>query len=228
MTTRAAVDDHPLWHKSATVRLVLSVIAGVAAFLLLTPHAIDWRLRALAGWDAASFTLAALAWIIILRADAAETRRRAGVDDPGQKTVFFMAVASSLVSLIAAGLGLRWVKSMPAQDEAIWTAIAFGAVVLSWILTHTSFTLRYAHLYYRQQRGRAPGQECVEFPGTDRPADIDFAYLAFTIGMCFQTSDVVVKTSAMRREVLLHAMLSFVYNTAIVALALNVVISLLS
>ena len=101
------------------------------------------------------------------------------------------------------------------------------AIALSWILTHTSYTLRYAKLYYRDpQRPRDAG--CLNFPGKGPPADIDFAYFAFTIGMCFQTSDISVETREMRREVLVHALLSFVYNTMIVALALNLAISLFS
>jgi uncharacterized membrane protein len=228
MSARRARRRLPLSHKRATVRLLISTAVGIATALWLTPRHIDWSLRALAGWDAASLTLAALAWVIILKADATATEQRASADDPGRSTVFLIAVVSSLVSLLAAALGLRLVKTLPGGEEAVWTVVAFGAVVLSWIVAHTSYTLRYASLYYGGHEANEAKQACVQFPGTDRPADIDFAYLAFTIGMCFQVSDVIVATSPMRREVLFHAALSFVYNTAIVALALNVAISMLS
>jgi uncharacterized membrane protein len=228
MTRPAAHAPHRLSLSRANVRLVASIAIGLATTAWLTPTHFAWWIRALAGWDTASFTLSALAWNIIARTNASETKRRAGVDDPGHKMIFVIAVGSSLVSLLAAGVVLRWVKGMPEPDAAIGTAIALAAIALSWILTHTSYALRYAKLYYWEHPDRAPGAGCLAFPGDDPPADIDFAYFAFTIGMCFQTSDVAVESTAMRREVLVHALLAFIYNTAIVALALNLAINLLS
>ena len=220
---------HRLSVKRATVRLLLSLGVGLVTVVGLTPSHIAWWLRAIAGWDAGALTLTALLWTIIITADAPETRRRAGGDDPGRKMVFLIAVASSLVSLFAAGVVLRGVKSLPSADRDVWTALAFAAVILSWTVTHTAYTLKYAHLYYRESDSRdAPSSGGLQFPGTEEPADLDFAYFAFTVGMCFQVSDVMVVTSRIRREVLVHATLSFVYNTTIIALALNVALSLLS
>jgi uncharacterized membrane protein len=171
--------------------------------------------------------MSTLGWIIIARSSAPETQRRAGADDPGHMMLFVIDVGSSLVGLFAAAVVLRWIKGTHPPAAAAWTAVALASIALSWILTHTSYTLRYAKLYYRDPH-RPKGSGCLAFPGTEPPADIDFAYFALTIGMCFQTSDVTVETSEARREVLVHALLSFVYNTMIVALALNLVISLLS
>jgi uncharacterized membrane protein len=223
------VKRHPLSPKRATVRLALSVTVGLLAAAWVNPAHSQWWLRGLAGWDAASLTLVTLAWTIIMKADASQTRLRAGEDDPGRSVLFLIGVGSSLISLLAAGMVLRLVKTLPPHEEAFWTTLAFAAVVLSWTATHTAYTLRYANLYYRARAGRPAGEcECLEFPGGKDPADIDFAYFAFTVGMCFQVSDVVVATTLMRREVLVHAVLSFAYNTTIVALALNLAIGLLS
>ena len=137
--------------------------------------------------------------------------------------VFVIAISSSLFSLFAAANVLRTVREWPGLEGQIWTALAVAAPVLSWIVTHTAFTLRYAHLYYKRS-----GCGGLEFPGGRRPSDVDFAYFAFTLGMCFQTSDVVVTSSRIRRAVLFHALLSFLYNTAILALALNLAFSQLS
>ena len=101
--------------------------------------------------------------------------------------------------------------------------LTLASIALSWTMTHTAYTLRYAHLYYR-----SGGRHGLQFPGDEAPADIDFAYFAFTVGMCFQVSDVTVSTTACRRAVLLHATLAFVYNTMILALALNLVFGLMS
>lgn len=210
------------------VRLLLAAAVGISAAIWLIPEKSEWWFRALAGWDAGSLALCLFAWHIILGADAAETRRRAGTDDPGHRTVFFIAIVSSLVSLFAAGAVLRMVRALPSGSQGVWTILALSAIALSWTLTHTSYTLRYAHLYYRGGERSEARASALDFPGGDAPADIDFAYVAFTIGMCFQVSDVAVRTTEMRREVLVHSLLSFVYNTTILALALNMVISLLS
>jgi uncharacterized membrane protein len=207
---------------------VISASLGAIAFVWLAPSRFEWSVRAIAGWDVASLALVAFAWAIIARADASETRRRAGDYDPGHLPVFVIALVASLVSLFAAVVVLREVKALPPGEETAWTALTIAAVALSWILTHTAYTLRYAHLHYRKStRLDKESAGGIQFCGTEEPSDIDFAYFAFTIGMCFQVSDVVVTTTEMRRAVLFHALLSFVYNTVILALALNFVFSLM-
>jgi uncharacterized membrane protein len=94
--------------------------------------------------------------------------------------------------------------------------------VLSWFVTHTSYTLRYAHLYYREDDEGIGG---VEMPGSEKPTYFDFAYFAFTLGMCFQVSDMTITSGQIRRAALGHAMLSFAYNTFILAFTLNLVFS---
>ena len=205
--------------RHAVVRLVIATALGVIAYALITPaDDVPWWMRAVVGWDVAALSLCVLAWSVILRASPTETKRRAGSDDPGRHVVFAVAMVSSMFSFFAAAFVLRHVKNLPAASQMTWTLLTLGAVVLSWTLAHTMYTLRYAHLYYR--KGSSHG---IQFPGDQPPSDIDFAYFSFTIGMCFQVSDVVVTSTRCRRSVLLHAVLSFVYNTAILALALNLV-----
>jgi uncharacterized membrane protein len=205
----------------AVGRLLIASSLAATAFALLAPTDKPWWVRAVVGWDVGALALVALAWSVIVRADSAETRRRAGVDDPGRHLVFGIALSSSLFSLFAAGFVLKHVKTLAAPEQATWTLLTLAAIALSWVMTHTAYTLRYAHLYYR-----AGGAHGLQFPGEEAPSDIDFAYFAFTIGMCFQVSDVVVTTTLCRRAVLLHSVLSFVYNTMILALALNLVFGL--
>jgi uncharacterized membrane protein len=232
LTNQATPQPRAPWLFSpsrAAGRLLISTVLGVIAFAWLTPSWIDWPVRAIAGWDAASFALLGFAWRIILRADANATRRHAAADDPGRHTVFAIALVASLISLFAATVVFRKVKAFPGAEEATWTVLLLAAIALSWAVTHTAFTLMYAHLHYRGSKEDGKDSEIgLQFCGTAEPSDIDFAYFAFTIGMCFQVSDVVVTATQMRRVVLFHAMLSFVYNTAILALALNVVFGLMS
>jgi uncharacterized membrane protein len=120
---------------------------------------------------------------------------------------------------------MRHAKRIAPGAESLMVLLSLVAVISAWLLTHTSFTLRYAHLYYRDDD---EGEGGLAFPGDRRPDDFDFAYFAFTIGMCFQVSDVTVSSPQIRRAVLAHALLSFAYNTVILALALNLLFGLLT
>ena len=188
--------------------------------MLLTPGSPAWPLRALVGWDATAVTLLAACWRILFTSDARSTERRAGDEDPGGRAVFVIAILSSLFSLFAATMVLRIMRGQ--TSESFWVGLALVSVALSWAVTHTVYTLRYAHLFYT---GEINGG--LSFPGTDTPCDLDFAYYAFTIGMCFQVSDVQITAGNIRRTTLGHALVSFIFNTTIVALALNVMFQLL-
>jgi uncharacterized membrane protein len=216
----------PLSLKRAMGRLFASAALGAIA-AWLTPSRLEWPVRAIVGWDAASLAILTLAWAIIVRAGAKETRRRAAEDDPGRHVVFAIALVASLISLFAATVVLRQGKA--GGEAMMWTFLTLAAVALSWVVTHTAYTLRYAHLHYRTDSNRDRKSDGgLKFCGTEEPSEIDFAYFAFTIGMCFQVSDVIVMTTRLRGEVLIHAVISFVYNTVILALALNIVFGLRS
>jgi uncharacterized membrane protein len=202
-----------------TGRLFVSMAVGGVA-MLLTPGTTPWPLRSMIGWDAAALALLAQAWRILLTSDANTTKLRAGDEDPGHYPVFLTAVLSSLFSLFAATLVLRMMRDQ--NSGGIWVVLALVSVALSWLLTHTAYTFRYAHLYYT---GTSDGGLC--FPATPEPCDLDFAYYAFTLGMAFQVSDVQVEAPEIRRTTLGHALVSFVFNTTILALALNVMFALL-
>jgi uncharacterized membrane protein len=212
--------------RRARNRLLWSVAAGVgvAGGLGWVFPSLSWPVRVVAGWDGAVVTLLALAWSIIWTCDAERTRRRAAAEDPGRTAVWVLVLLSSVFSLFAAAVVLRQAKALAPQSEVLFVGLCLGAVVGAWLLTHTGFTLRYAHLYYRDD---AEGVGGLTLPGDEPPDDFDFAYFAFTVGMCFQVSDVVVSSRQIRRLVLFQAMLSFAYNTVILALALNLVFGLL-
>jgi uncharacterized membrane protein len=207
----------------AAGRLFLAVCAGVFA-TALTPGTLPLHVRSMVGWDAAALLYVTLAWIMILRATPKDTSERAAAEDPGGVLVLIIAILSSIYSLLAAVLVLKELRRLPSIEVPVWTGLALAAVALSWLVTHTSFTLRYAHLFYR----RSGISECLQFPGTKTPCDLDFAYFAFTIGMCFQVSDVTIASMRVRRAALFHALVSFGFNTTILALSLNMLTTLLS
>lgn len=213
----------PFWHPSrATGRLLLAVLVGLLAAFLL-PRSVPWHLRGVVAWDVSAATLLGVAWSFIWTADCTETRARAATEDAGRAAVWALALASSAFSLFAAIFVLRNLRSFGFQASLFWGSLAVIAIVLSWLLTHTSYTLRYAHLYYR-----GDSESGIDFPGKEAPSEIDFAYFAFTVGMTFQVSDATISDQGIRRAVLGHALLSFVYNTIVVGLVLNLLFSVLN
>jgi uncharacterized membrane protein len=216
-TRRSFIDP-----RRAPGRLLLATAFGLACAAGV-PVPCPLHLRGLVFWDTGSFMLLALAWNVIFRSTPELTQARAEEEDPGRNTVGVIAVASSLFSLFAGVVVLRNAHAGPG-GATVWTALALAAVGLSWSLVHTSYTLRYARLFYR----KAHPEGGLLFPGTEKPSDIDFAYFAFGIGMTFQTGDVQVTASRVRRTVMFHALIAFVLNTVIVALALNVMVAFLA
>ena len=135
-----------------------------------------------------------------------------------------IVLLASTFSLFAAGVVMRQAKTIAPEHSMGLAVLCMGAVVIAWLLTHTAYALRYAHLYYRDDEEGIGG---LVFPGDSPPDAVDFAYFSFTIGMCFQVSDVTITSRQIRHEVLFHGCLSFAYNTAVLALALNVGFGLL-
>jgi uncharacterized membrane protein len=204
--------------RRAILRAVIALVAGTVAAAIATLR--GGGLPLLFGWDVGGLTLLVLTWGIIIPANEKMTQDRASSEDPGRSLVYVIVLVASLVSLLAALQLTRHVSSLPPGEAALSELLCLVTVAMAWGLTHTAFTLRYAHLYYREDDEGVGG---VDFPGRPMPTYFDFAYFAFTIGMCFQTSDACVTSTTFRRTVLLHAIISFGYNTAILAFVLNLV-----
>lgn len=206
---------------SACVGLVIGSVMGIGV------PSVGWAIHLLSGWDAAGVSLLVLAWWRIWHENSVETRRHAAAEDPGRTLVWLLVLLASTVSLFAAGFVMRRAHSIAPNDTAfcLLLVLCLTAVVSAWGLTHTAYSLRYAHLYYRDDDD---GEGGLEFPGKLDPDGFDFAYFSFTLGMCFQVSDVCITSRGIRRAVLSHALLSFLYNTVVLALALNLMLGFLS
>jgi uncharacterized membrane protein len=207
---------HPLDPRSVRTRLILAIAGGLTAWLV-APWPIAATTRALLAWDVAGLVLVGVAGLLITRSDARETRRRAAAYDPGRRVVWILVLIASTLSLLAATIVVRQGHE---DTRSLHVALCVATVVISWLVTHSAFTLRYAHLYYRDA-ARAGG---IELPGGEPPDDLDFAYFAFTIAMCFQVSDATISRREIRRTALGQALLAFLYNTVILALALNLIV----
>lgn len=176
-------------------------------------------------WCAYSGVNLILDWLIILKNTAADVKKNAANEDSGKVFIFVFIVFGALFSLLAVFILLLSVKKNTAEfaTQALFSVLA---VVLSWFLIHTVFTLRYAHLYYIQLKKHQVKSLC--FPGGEEPDYTDFAYFSFTIGMTFQVSDIEIVSKEIRKLALFQGILSFAFNTAIIALSINLISSLLA
>lgn len=150
---------------------------------------------------------------LVLSNDSKHLRARAASEDEGM--VLVTAIALFIATINA--LGIFSVLNEKGHD-ALLLALALAAAPLGWLVMHTIWTFHYADLYYFNPDGHAP---CLEFPGTKEPGIWDFLYFSFVIGMTAQVSDVQVLSSRLRRAVLGHSVISFAYNTVLIAMAVN-------
>ncbi len=169
-----------------------------------------------------------MAWFIISTKDPYEARRSARLQDASATFLFALVICAATASLLAVGLVLHDVKSLGSSDLFAHVIASAGAVLMSWTFVHTIFTLRYAHLYFYNAREveRHATTGGIIFPGKDIPGYTDFAYFSFVIGMTCQTSDVNIASREMRRLALVHGLISFLFNTAILAMFVNIVAGL--
>jgi uncharacterized membrane protein len=208
-------------HNRALGRLLLSALTGVLAGVLVSGQH-GWAFRLVTAWDATLLTLLALAWSFILRFSPEATRARAAAADPGRTAVWAVVVVATTASIFAANAVVRNAKTLSPNASDALLVLALLAVVASWFAVHTAYTLRYAAVYYGECQAGG-----LRFPDNAQPADIDFAYYAFTVGMCFGSTDVLLTDTRFRRLTLGHALLSFFFNTGILALTLNLIFTTL-
>ena len=221
MTLRydAPVPRRFVYSRRAVTRVAVAVAAGALAYVAVAQRYSAFA-AAFVAWDVAGIVLVAISWSIVLRASARETRTHASAEDPGRTFVYVVVLLASAVSLLAATVLVRSARSLIPELRYGALLLCLVSVALSWAMTHTAFTFRYAHLYYREDDDGIGG---ITIPGDAAPCFFDFAHFAFTIGMCFQVSDMSVTSRPIRSAVLLHAVMSFAYNSVILAFVLNLV-----
>ena len=197
----------------AMQRLGSALAIAFAAFLA-QPDSISWHTRAVAAWDLGTLAYLGLAWWLIARSDALETRDHALAQDQSGY-------------LVAIGFVVGTIKELAFWPRTWHLALTVAALASSWLLIQTVFAFHYARRYYdRARRDSAEPAELL-FPGKREPDYLDFAYYSFVIGMTSQVSDVAVTSRRMRRLTLIHAFLAFVFNIAVLALAINIFASVI-
>ena len=210
--------------RRAAGRITLAVAVGVAgAFFLPSEH--DWTVRAVAGWDVGAMTHLLFIWWLIWASDPRETQCRAAAADPGRNVVWLLVTAASFFSLFAGLFVLRHARNCEIQKGALLVGLCIAAIVTSWALTHTAYTLRYAHLYYRDDD---EGEGGLSSPANESPT-ISTSPTSPSPSACASKSPTCVsRAPKSAAAVLTQALLSFTYNTVIVALVLNLLFGILT
>ncbi len=173
----------------------------------------------LVGWDAIALVYLIWVWASLARRDAHETAHLAVREDPNRALRDLLLLLAGLASLLAVGVILA-TGTRHGLTRDLYVLLGVISVVLSWGVVHTVFATRYARLYYTGPDGG------IDFNQPDPPRYADFAYLAFTVGMTFQVSDTNVTTGEMRRAILGHAMLSYLFGAVIIAASVNLLAGL--
>ncbi|MBS0538258.1 MAG: DUF1345 domain-containing protein [Proteobacteria bacterium] len=203
-------------------RLLLSILAGTALFLLL-PSENRLSTRLLVSWDLTALIYIAFASLMIGRSTVKTCHTHAKLYDESDWVIVTLVVLSATASFAAIFSELARLKAADGIP-LVALAVTGATIVLSWTFTHMVFTLHYANLYYRPQKGGHPGG--LEFPGDREPDYRDFLYYSFVIACAAQTADVNTLSHSMRRMTLIHGIVAFAFNTAILALMINVGASL--
>jgi uncharacterized membrane protein len=201
----------------ARPRTFISIAIGIVAFFVL-PTSLRLVTRLLIGWDIFAALYLILVFTMVFRSGLAHIKRNAVLQDDGRFLILLVTALGAFASLAAIifelGASHRSVQGL---------LLATGTIALSWAAVHTAFSLHYAHDYYR---GSKPGG--LQFPSGDAHVDADywdFVYFSFVIGMTAQVSDVGITDKSIRRTATVHGIISFVFNTALLALMVNIAAS---
>ncbi|MEV4482940.1 DUF1345 domain-containing protein [Micromonospora coxensis] len=210
----------PHGHTPAAVQLtvmgVVGVVVGGLFAALVSP-----ALGPLVGWDAAAVSWLVLVWRTLWPLDARRTGELAVYEDPNRAVRDVLLLVACLASLLAVALVLISTRTgQPPLARDLYGALGMASVLLSWCVVHTVYTTRYARLYYTGPDGG------IEFNQPGRPCYADFAYVAFTVGATFQVSDTNLTSHEMRRTVLRHALLSYLFGAIIIAATVNLLAGL--
>ncbi len=198
-------------------RVLVCLGGGLLAAVLTVVTGVP-EMSVLAGWAVAASGLLSWVWRISWPRDPEGTKRLA--EEEGRTRVTDTVVLCAAVASLAAVVeGL--VRSGTGDAVGVATVVlGVGVVILSWALVNTVFALKYARRYY------SGGDGGIDFGQREPPAYSDFAYVAFTVGMSFAVPDTQIADTSIRKVALGHALLSYLFGTVVIAVAVNLVTNL--
>jgi uncharacterized membrane protein len=213
----------PSGWQAATARTRLGVmLVGGAVVAVVVALQAPWPFALLAGWDTAALIFTVWIWLLMTRTNSAGTAAHATQEEPGRTQTDVLVILSAVASLLAVGYVLVQASSMKGAGQDLMAGLGVLSIALSWFAVHSLFALRYARLYYGDQPGG------INFNQKEPPRYLDFAYLAFTIGMTFQVSDTNLQTPAIRTTALRQALLAYLFGAVILAATINLIAGLAS
>lgn len=208
---------------SGIKKLVFCFGLSIIAFSLLTLSELVLSSRIMLAWDTFCISMIIISWTLFFSTPEEDMCNVVENQDDGAKATFIIVLIAVCISLFGTVI-LIIGKNESNFNKIVHTIISMSQVLLSWLLLHTMFAIRYAHLYHDHKKYKNESKvDGLGFPSYTIPDYIDFAYFSFVIGMTFQVSDISVNVRSMRRFVLMHSLISFVYNTIIVALTINAI-----
>jgi uncharacterized membrane protein len=222
MTKSIATNPARIIRVGAMQRLVV-VLAVAAVAFLAQPDSVSQHTRAIVSWNLSVLVYLCLAWWLIARSDAEMTHDHALAQDQSGYVIFLFVVSAACASIVAIGFVVSTIKDLAFWSRAWHLALTIGALISSWLLIHTVFAFHYARRYYALPRRERTTPSELVFPGNREPDYLDFAYYSFVVGMTSQVSDVAVTSRQMRRLTLIHGVLAFIFNIAVLALSINII-----
>lgn len=208
----------------------LAIVATVFLIVFLSlPAGLHWSTRSLIAWDSGIVVLLVLLGSKILIAKPSQIQRLAQTNRMGRLItiliVLILVFSSLFTALFLMGVG----ENIPVWEKKTSLRLGLIGVVSAWLILHSAFSMQYAHYYYRLDNPQEPNRFSggLDFPNEKEPDYLDFAYVAFGIGMSTQVADVDITSQEMRHWVTFHALLSFMFNTVIVALTINAIAQLI-
>jgi uncharacterized membrane protein len=207
-------------------RLFLGLLCGLAAAPLL-PDGIKGATRAIIAWDIGVVAFLVFSAYLFTTERLDRMAADAAAQEEGEWTIFWLTVAAVAISFAAIISEFADTKSMAPALRGLHVTLVAVTLFVSWLMTHTTFAFRYAHEYYETGPGGDDITGGLDFPGEKRPDYLDFLYFSLVLGMTFQVSDVQITARKFRRLAAVHGLLSFLFNTIILAVSVNIAAGLL-
>jgi uncharacterized membrane protein len=212
----------PIWLMiRARPGMVTGVLIGAAVWPLL-PAALRLTMRGLLAWDAGVLVFLGVAGYLFVTTTPDAMPARAEAQEEGEWTIFGLTLAVVVVSFVAVSSEFSAIRQAPDATRGLQVTVVAVTLFISWLMTHVTFAFRYAHEFYGDDLGGPDVDRGLEFPGETRPDYLDFLYFSLVLGMTFQVSDVQITSRKLRRVATLHGLLSFLFNTVIVAFTVNI------
>lgn len=221
---------HSRWYPVRLIgshpRLFLCLAIGIGSYFLL-PESARLVSRLLISWNLATVSFLFSIALMMSQATPDTIRRNAALNDEGQNAILGLASLASIASLAAIIIQLGLVKESHGLLKAFHLSLALVTILTAWAFIHVMFALHYAHEYFDEWKidkdSKPQLRGGLEILGTNTHPDyLDFAYYAFTVAVANATADINITSREMRRITLVHSVLSFFFNLALLGLTINI------